>query len=112
MPSDRHVKILHEISISARRALRGRRLPNLVAYSFDFDDARQRVCLKAHFSPIPSTDEIEEIQVAETEILADFGPEIRTETEIEIVQDHFRPKLLVGGVAFAKIPHDDSANPP
>ncbi|HYF09622.1 MAG TPA: hypothetical protein VD970_18535, partial [Acetobacteraceae bacterium] len=82
--------MLNKIAASAARAVHGRDLPHLIAYSYDFDEAIRAIRLKAHFAVLPSEDEIEEVQDAETEVLADFGPSFSTMTEIELVQDHAR----------------------
>lgn len=95
-------KVLQRLHASAQRALRGQTPSHLVAYSFDADPTRAVLHLKAHFSSAPTQDEVEMLQVVETEILADFEDEFEARTEIDIVPARTTPVLLRGGVAFRR----------
>jgi hypothetical protein len=95
-------KLLERLHASAQRALRGQTPSRLVAYSVNVDPTRPVLHLKAHLSSAPTEDEVEMLQVVETEILADFEDEFEAQTEIEVVPAQSTPVLLRGGVVFRR----------
>lgn len=82
------------VLLSAMRALGGQTPTKLLAYSFCVDREHRIVKLRAHFSEPPSPEDIEDIQVADTEVGADFPDEFETSTEIKIVEQNETPELL------------------
>jgi hypothetical protein len=87
---------------SARGALVGETAPTLRAYSFAVDPESSRIRLRAHYTVKPDEDEIDRIQVVDTEILADFPPPFVTETDWEVVPFGTEPNFLPDGVAFMR----------
>jgi hypothetical protein len=94
---------------TARHVLVGQTPESLLAYSVAVDHDNRRILLRAHFAVPPSEDDLEDMSVVETEILAAMPDDIETRTEIEIVSPGAVPALLPGGVAYQR---EEGTRPP
>ena len=88
----------------AQRALSGRTPGGLRAYSFQVDPAKRTIVLRAHLDAHPSADDLEEISVVESEIMADFAIDaVETiTTDIEVVPVGWALSFLSAGIAWLR----------
>lgn len=94
---------IHELlCFSAKRALGGQTPDTLRAYSFEIDQAKKRILLRAHFAVAPSEDDLEAISVIETEIDADFLGHFEGQTDIEVVAPGMPLSFLSDGIAYLR----------
>lgn len=93
---------LEAIHASARRALRGQTPASLREYSFSHDPASRKILLKVETARALTKEEIDDIQVAETEIHADFWDAREVETVIVVVPPGAPLNPLPGGVVFRR----------
>jgi hypothetical protein len=93
---------LEAIYASARRALRGQTPASLLEYSFSYDPVSRKILLKAETARTLTEGERDDIQVAETEIHADFWDALEVETVIEVVPPGAPLNPLPGGVVFRR----------
>ncbi len=93
---------LPEIEYFVTGAVRSQAPSSLLAFSFEFLAEKREVRLKAHFSGIPTAQDIAELQCVETEIVADMPDSFDVSTEFEIVMPPLEPHLLGDGVVFRR----------
>jgi hypothetical protein len=93
---------LAAIVASAKRALRGQTPASLREYSFSYDPVSKKILLKAETERTPTEQELDDLQVAESEIHADFWDAAEVKTAIEIVPPGAALNPLPGGVIFRR----------
>lgn len=93
---------LAAIVASAKRALPGQTPASLREYSFSYDPVSKKILLKAETERTPTEQELDDLQVAESEIHADFWDAAEVKTVIEIVPPGAALNPLPEGVIFRR----------
>ncbi len=87
---------------SARRALGGQTPIALRQYSFSFEDATRSIVFKAEVERELTEDERENLEVAVTEVYADFYEDMQIDTVVAIVPLGHPLHLLPDGIVFSR----------
>ena len=87
---------------SARRALSDQTPANLRAYSFSIDLEKKEILLRAHFASPPSEADLDDISLAETEIMADFCDPYDVSTDVAVVPFGHPLLFLPDGIAYLR----------
>ena len=86
---------------SIERAIQDAIPATLIAFSYHVDFEGKKIRLRAHFEGVPTADDIEDMEVTETELATDFLDRYSTALTIEVVPPGGQPNLLPG-VAYRR----------